>query len=149
MYQRRAHGLDSFSRSAANTKQCSLRNGQGGKLVGSTTAAQWVEAEQILEQRQGWIRNTSPEKKSRSGSPQNRDCSQSRDEMADSAVWNYLDDKASLERDVAPGEDDANGRSVNGSPERGRLRSREDEEHRKEHCRRKAIRFGRRRKITA
>lgn len=44
------------------------------KLGGSTTAAQWMEAEQILQQRQGWIRNTSPtKKKSRSGSPRKRD----------------------------------------------------------------------------
>lgn len=45
-------------------------------------------------------------------------------------------------------EDDANGRNVNGSPERGRLRSREDDEHRKEHYQREAISFAKRMKIT-
>jgi hypothetical protein len=119
------------------------------KLGGSKIPPQWVEAEQILQQRQGWIRNTSPTKKSRSGSPRKRDRSPSRDDRADSAAWDDFEVKETLEREDIPEEDSANEGSVNESPERGRLGSREDDQNRKIKCWRKGADGGKRRKVVA
>jgi hypothetical protein len=95
------------------------------------------------------IRNTSPTKKSRSGSPRKRDRSQSRDDRADSATWNDFEVKETLEREDIPEEDSANEGSVNESPERGRLGSREDDQNRKIKCWRKGADCGKRRKVVA
>jgi hypothetical protein len=119
------------------------------RLGGSTTGAQWMEAEQILQQCQGWIRNTSPTKKSRSGSPRKRDRSPSRDNRADSAAWNDFEVNKTLEREYMPEEDSANGRSVSESPERGRLGSREDDQDRKMECSGRGTDGGKRRKVDA
>jgi len=118
------------------------------KLGGSTTAAQWTEAEQILQQRQGWIRNTSPTKKSRSGSPRKRDRSPSRDDRADSAAWDDFEVEKTLERGYVPEEDFANESSVSESPERGRLGSREDDQDRKVKCWRRGLTVEREEKLT-
>jgi len=118
------------------------------KLGGSTITAQWMEAEQILQQRQGWIRNTSPAKKSRSGSPRKRDRSQSRDDRADSAVWNGFEAHKILKRECVPDEDSTDAGSVSESPERGRLKSREDERDRKGKCWRPVNDGGKRRKVV-
>jgi hypothetical protein len=101
------------------------------RLGGSTTTAQWIEAEQILQQRQGWIRNTSPTKKSRSGSPRKRDRSQSRDDRADSAVWDGSEAHEILEIQRAPDEDPDDAGRVGENLERGRLTSREDDQYRR------------------
>ena len=119
------------------------------KLGGSTTAAQWMEAEHILQQRQGWIRNTSPTKKSRSGSSRKRDRSPSRDNRADSAAWDDFKVVKTLERDYVPEEDFANESSASEGPERGRLESREDDQDRKMKCRRRGTGGGKRRKVDA
>jgi hypothetical protein len=118
------------------------------KLRGSTTTAQWLEAEQILQQRQGWMRNTSPVKKSRSGSPRKRDRSQSRDDRADSAVWDDLEGNETSSRGCAPDEDPDNVESASESPERGRLGSREDGQKRGKKCWRTVNNGGKRRKMV-
>lgn len=117
------------------------------KLGGSTTAAQWVEAEQILEQRQGWIRNTSPKKKSRSGSPRKRDRSPSQDDRADSAVWDDFEGSGTWNNSDSR-EDSFTARTGSTSPERGRLGSREDDLDRKTKWWRKVDDSGKRRKVA-
>ncbi|KAM0718344.1 hypothetical protein Q7P37_006676 [Cladosporium fusiforme] len=118
------------------------------KLGGSTTTAQWMEAEQILQQRQDWIRNTSPTKKSRSGSPRKRDRSESRGDRADSAVWDDFETDEKLEAQYAADEDSADAGTVDECLERGRLRSREDDQNRKEKCWRSVDDGAKRRKIV-
>lgn len=119
------------------------------RLGGSTTTAQWMEAEQILQQRQGWIRNTSPTKKSRSGSPRKRDRSQSREDRADSAVWGDFEAKEIAKIRCVPDEASAEARSVSESLARGRLRSREDDQVWKERRWREANGRVKRRKVFA
>jgi len=119
------------------------------KLGGSTSAAQWMEAEHILQQRQGWIRNTSPTKKSRSGSPRKRDRSQSRDDRADSAVWDDFEADGKLKAQHAPNEDSADVGRTDESPERGRLQSREDDQNRKERYWRSVNDGAKRRKVVS
>jgi hypothetical protein len=119
------------------------------KLGGSTTTAQWMEAEQIFQQRQGWIRNTSPTKKSRSGSPRKRDRSESRGDRADSAIWDDFEADEKLEAQYAADKGSADVGTLDGSLERGRLRSREDDQNRKEKCWRLVDDGAKRRKVVA
>jgi hypothetical protein len=104
------------------------------KLGGSKITPEWIEEEQILQQRQGWIRNTSPTKKIRSGSPRKRDRSESREDREDNAVWNDLEAHEISKRECALYEHSADAGSAGESPERGRLRSREADQDRKEKC---------------
>jgi hypothetical protein len=119
------------------------------KLGGSTTTAQWLEAEQILQQRQGWMRNTSPVKKSRSGNHRKRDRFQSRDDRADGAVWDDSEGNETSRGGRAPDEDPANAGSASESPDRGRLGSREDDQNREKKCWRTVNDGGKRRKMVA
>ena len=119
------------------------------KLGGSLEEAQWLDAEQISKQRQDWVRNTSPTKRSKSGSPRKRDRSQSREDRADSAVTGDFEADEIFETELVRENDFLDADSSCESPERGRLRSREEDENRKRKCWAEGYRNGKRRRVFA
>ncbi|KAK3625372.1 hypothetical protein LTR56_020457 [Elasticomyces elasticus] len=113
-------------------------------LGGSKAAAKWVHGDVILQRRQDKVRNTSPRKKSRSGSPQKRQGSPTQADRlgALEGASEAMDRSEEVESDEADSEwngrrtirsisekaDSAVGLSGDSSPVRGRSRERADED---------------------
>ena len=97
-------------------------------LGGSKMKSRMVEASEILQRRQDKVRNTSPTKKSRSGSPQKRARSPSQDDPRDEEDW----EGETWEICDSSQKDSAVDLSSDGSPDRGRMKTRADDNRREE-----------------
>lgn len=90
-------------------------------LGGSKMKSRMVEASEILQRRQDRVRNTSPTKKSGSGSPQKRTRSSSQDDRRDEEIWE------GWEMGLDSQKDSAVELSSNASPDRGRKKTRAED----------------------